>query len=80
MIIKILGTGCKKCIALGDNTKIALDSLGQQAQIIKVTDYADIAAYGVMSTPALVIDDQVASAGKVLNASEISALLTRFSS
>ncbi len=75
MIIKILGSGCKKCIALGDNARAAADAAGIEAEIAKVTDYAQIAAYGVMSTPALVINDKVVSAGKVLTASEVAEKL-----
>lgn len=75
MIIKILGSGCKKCITLTENTKTALEKLGRQAEVVKVTDYAEIAAHGVMSTPALVIDDKVVSVGKVLTAGEVEALL-----
>ncbi len=76
MIIKILGSGCKKCIALGENAKAAAQAAGQDAEIIKVTDYAEIARYGVMSTPALVIDDKVVSTGKVLSSKDVQALLT----
>tara|TARA_R110000868_G_scaffold76283_4_gene219462 strand:+ start:1824 stop:2069 length:246 start_codon:yes stop_codon:yes gene_type:complete len=75
MIIKILGSGCKKCITLSENTQAALDNLGREAQILKVTDIVDIAAHGVMSTPALVIDDNVVSVGKVLSAAEVEKLL-----
>lgn len=75
MIIKILGSGCKKCITLTENTKTALEKLGRQAEVVKVTDFAEIAAHGVMSTPALVIDDKVVSVGKVLTAGEVEALL-----
>lgn len=71
MIIKILGSGCKKCITLTENTQAALANLGREAQIIKVTDFAEIAAHGVMSTPALVIDNKVVSVGKVLSAEEV---------
>ena len=70
MIIKILGSGCKKCITLTENTQAALANLGREAQIIKVTDFAEIAAHGVMSTPALVIDNKVVSVGKVLSTEE----------
>lgn len=77
MLIKILGTGCKKCITLSDNTRVALAELGREAQIVKVTDFAEIAAFGVMSTPALVIDEQVVSAGKVLGSAEIAALIAK---
>lgn len=75
MIIKILGAGCKKCVALGDNTKAALDAANLTAEIEKVTDFVDIAGYGVMSTPALVIDEKVVSTGKVLSVAEIGPLL-----
>jgi small redox-active disulfide protein 2 len=75
MIIKILGSGCKKCVALGDNAKVAADAAGKQAEIVKVTDFAQIAGYGVMSTPGLVIDEKLVSSGKVLTAREIGELL-----
>lgn len=75
MIIKILGSGCKKCVTLADNAKAALSSLGLQAEVVKITDVAQIAAHGVMSTPALVINDTVVSVGKVLSSEEISRLL-----
>ncbi len=75
MIIKILGSGCKKCVALGENAKAAAEAAGKQVEIVKVTDFADIAAYGVMSTPALVVDEKLLSAGKVLSADEIGHLL-----
>ncbi|MFN4009740.1 MAG: thioredoxin family protein [Pannonibacter sp.] len=74
MIIKILGSGCKKCITLGDNAKAAAEATGKTADIVKVTDFAEIAAYGVMSTPGLVIDEKVVSTGKVLTAAEIAKL------
>jgi small redox-active disulfide protein 2 len=75
MIIKILGSGCKKCITLTENTKTALHDLGLNAEVVKVTDFAAIAAHGVMSTPALVIDDKVVSVGKVLSSAEVQTLL-----
>lgn len=77
MIIKILGMGCKKCVTLTDNTRAALANLGREAEIIKVTDIAEIAAMGVMSTPALAIDDKVVSMGKVLSPAEVEALLKK---
>lgn len=76
MIIKILGSGCKKCLALGENAKAAAQAVGADAEIVKVTDYAEIARYGVMSTPALVIDEKLVSTGKVLSTEEVQALLT----
>ena len=75
MIIKILGSGCSKCQALTENTRKALADAGREAEILKVTDFAEIAAHGVMSTPALVVDGKVVSVGKVLSPSEIRALL-----
>ncbi len=75
MIIKILGSGCKKCVSLGENAQAAAAAAGKDAQIVKVTDFAEIAAYGVMSTPGLVVDDKVLSVGKVLTADEIGRLL-----
>ncbi|SDU08374.1 small redox-active disulfide protein 2 [Pseudomonas pohangensis] len=75
MIIKILGSGCKKCMTLTENTQAALANLGREAQVVKVTDFAEIAAHGVMSTPALAIDDKVVSVGKVLSSEEIEKLL-----
>ncbi|WP_028028926.1 thioredoxin family protein [Gemmobacter nectariphilus] len=75
MIIKILGSGCKKCVALGENAKAAAAAAGKDAQIVKVTDFAEIAAYGVLSTPGLVVDERLLSTGKVLSADEIGKLL-----
>ncbi|SEP77946.1 thioredoxin family protein [Thalassovita taeanensis] len=75
MEIKILGSGCKKCVALGDNTQAALKAAGREATIEKVTDIIAIAGYGVMSTPALVIDGKVVSTGKVLSPKEVGFLL-----
>jgi small redox-active disulfide protein 2 len=75
MIIKILGSGCKKCSTLTENTEQALASLGLTAEVVKVTDFAQIAAHGVMSTPALAIDDKVVSVGKVLTAAEVEKML-----
>ena len=75
MIIKILGSGCKKCVALGDNVYATLKTTGREAEIVKVTDVVDIAGYGVMSTPGLVIDEEVVSVGKILTEVEIAELL-----
>jgi small redox-active disulfide protein 2 len=75
MIIKILGTGCKKCVTLAENAKVAAQTAEINADIEKVTDFVAIAGYGVMSTPGLVIDEKVVSTGRVLSASEIGELL-----
>lgn len=77
MIIKILGSGCKKCVALGENAKAAAAAAGKDAELVKVTDFAEIAGYGVMSTPGLVIDGKVVSTGRVLSPAEIGEILAR---
>ena len=71
MKIEILGTGCPKCQKLYDSTAEALNQSGVEADIIKVTALSDIAGYGVMMTPALVIDGEVKAAGKVPSVEEI---------
>jgi small redox-active disulfide protein 2 len=65
MDIKILGTGCKNCITLDRIAHEAVAELGISATFEKVEDYAAIAAYGVMSTPALVVDGKVVLSGRV---------------
>jgi small redox-active disulfide protein 2 len=75
MIIKILGSGCKKCIALAENAKAAAQMEGIEARIEKVTDIITIAGYGIMSTPGLVIDEKVVSSGRVLSVAQIAPFL-----
>ena len=75
MKIKVLGSGCSKCEALLAATKEAVQHLGIDAEIEYVTDFAQIARYGVMSTPALIVDEKVVSAGRVLKASQIESFL-----
>jgi small redox-active disulfide protein 2 len=67
LTIKILGSGCPNCRRLEAETRAALDAAnpGIAYDLAKVTDYADIVAYGVMSTPALVMNEQVLSAGRI---------------
>jgi len=71
MKIEILGTGCPKCKLLEENTRKALAETGKKAEVVKVTDISKIMEYGVMSTPAIVIDGKVKSYGKVNDVSEI---------
>jgi len=75
MHIKVLGPGCANCVNLEKNTRDALASLGLQATVEKVTDYADIAGYGIMRTPGLVVDEQVVLSGRVAKPAEIAGLL-----
>lgn len=77
MVIKILGSGCKNCITLKENTETALKEMGIAADIIKVTDFQEIMAYGIMSTPGLVIDEKVVAFGKVLKPKEIIKILEK---
>jgi small redox-active disulfide protein 2 len=73
--IKILGSGCPNCQKLYEHAQAAAAQTRTEAQFEKVTDMKEILKFQVLSTPALVIDDQVVSAGKVLSVSEISKLL-----
>ena len=69
--IQILGTGCPKCKTLYANAEAAVKAAGVEAEISKVEKIADIMKFGVMVTPALVVDGQVKSAGKVLSSDDI---------
>lgn len=73
--VKILGSGCKKCNELEANTKEALKQLSIDAEVDHVTDFSQIASYGVMSTPALVVNEKVVSYGRVLKTAEIIKIL-----
>ena len=77
MIIKVLGSGCKQCEVLTNNTKEAIEEMGIEAEVIKVTDFKEIMGYGVMTTPTLVIDEEVVSVGKVLKPKEIGKLINK---
>ena len=77
MDIKILGSGCTKCQRLEAVTHDAVDELGLEATFEKVTDPAEIASWGVMRTPALVIDDEVVLSGRVPSADDVKKLLVR---
>lgn len=75
MKIEVLGPGCRNCESLEKATREALGHLGVEADVDKITDYGEIAAYGVMSTPALAIDGEVVSVGRVPSVDEITELL-----
>ena len=72
--ILILGTGCPKCQQLAENAAVAAREVGGY-EIEKITDVKEIMAYGVMMTPALAVDGEVKSAGKLLSSEEIKELL-----
>ena len=71
MKIEILGTGCPKCKMLEANAKKALEDTGKKAEVVKVTDINKIVDYGVMSTPAIVIDGEVKASGRIPTTEEI---------
>ena len=75
MKIEILGTGCSKCKTLEENAKKAIAQIGGFHEVKKVEDIVEIMNYGVMSTPALVVDGKVKSSGKTLTSNEIIELL-----
>ncbi|KGN02395.1 redox-active disulfide protein 2 [Clostridium novyi A str. 4570] len=75
--IKVLGSGCKKCNELESIVKEVLNEMNLKEEISHITDFAQIATYGVMSTPALVVDNKVVSYGKVLTVKEARELLKK---
>jgi small redox-active disulfide protein 2 len=77
--VKVLGSGCAKCNELEANVRKALEQLKMDTNITHVTDFKEIAGYGVMSTPALVVDEKVVSYGKVLKVEEAVKLLQKIS-
>jgi small redox-active disulfide protein 2 len=76
MNVKILGAGCANCTKLEKTVQKVLNELEIRAEIEKVTDYKDIAEYGVMNTPALVVDGQVKFSGRVPKEKEIKKLFS----
>lgn len=80
MKIEILGTGCPKCLKLAETAEAVAAEMGIEYELTKVTDIQQIVAYGVMMTPALVVDGKVKSVGKVPRADEIKSMLTQGSS
>lgn len=77
MEIKILGTGCPKCKTLEKLTREVVEQNGFDAQITKVEDIVEIMKYGVMTTPALVVNEKVEIKGRIPSADEIKQVLTR---
>ena len=75
LTIKVLGSGCANCKKLEAITRQVIDQMGAQADVIKVTEYPDIMAYNIMSTPGLVINEKVVSTGRIPSAAEITTFL-----
>lgn len=75
MIVKVLGTGCANCKKLEAHAREAIKELGIEATVEKVEDIQGIMAYGVMKTPALVVDEKVKIMGRVASVADIKALL-----
>jgi small redox-active disulfide protein 2 len=69
--VQILGTGCAKCRQLMDNTRAAAQKLGIDIELQKISDMAEIMKFGVLSTPGLVIDGRLITAGRLLKPDEI---------
>ena len=75
MEIKVYGPGCRNCVKLAENVEKAVEETGVEADIVKVEDMKEIAQAGVMSTPALGIDDEIKIKGRVAEVEEIKDLL-----
>lgn len=75
MNIKVLGGGCSKCEKLLSNVKEAVSKTGTEAEIEYITDFSIIGSYGIMTTPALIVDGKIVSTGKVLNIKDIEEFL-----
>ncbi|MBN1192168.1 MAG: TM0996/MTH895 family glutaredoxin-like protein [Coriobacteriia bacterium] len=75
--IKILGTGCAKCKQLEKTVREAVDEMGLDASVEKVTELTDIMSYGIMSTPGLVVDGEVRLSGRLPKVSEVKSILER---
>jgi small redox-active disulfide protein 2 len=80
MVIKILGSGCASCQKLEALAQRAVDELGMDAEIVKVTEIVDIMGYGVMSTPALVVDEELKVAGRVPSYDDVVTILKKSAS
>lgn len=75
LTIKVLGSGCPNCKRVEALARQAASDMGVEAEFVKVTDYAEIMKYNILSTPGLVINEKVVSSGRIPNAAEISTFL-----
>ena len=76
LTVKILGSGCANCKRLEAITRQVVEQMGLEAEVVKVTEFSDIMAYNIMSTPGLVINEKLVSAGRILSPAEVTTWLT----
>jgi small redox-active disulfide protein 2 len=76
LIIKVLGSGCANCKRLEAIAHQVVDQMGVEAEVVKVTEFKDIMAYNIMSTPGLVINEKLVSAGRIPSPAEVTTWLT----
>ena len=76
--VKVLGAGCKSCHEQYENAKTAVKAMGLSVEVEYITDMEKVMAYGVMSMPAIVVNEQVVSMGKVLKAADVEKLLGKW--
>ena len=75
LTIKVLGSGCANCKKLEAVTREAVSEMGVEAEVIKVTEYPEIMKYNIMSTPGLVLNEKLVSAGRIPSKAEITTFL-----
>lgn len=73
--IKVLGPGCAKCQKLEENTRTAIDELGIECEFEKITDINEFIKYGILTTPALIVDGETKMSGRVPGVEEIKEIL-----
>ena len=71
LVVKVLGSGCANCKKVEETARKAVDMLGMQAEFVKVTDYAQITEYPILSTPGLVINEKVVCSGRIPQEAEV---------
>ncbi len=76
--IKVLGSGCKNCHALYENTQEAVKAAGLNVEVEYITDLKKVVEYGVMSMPALVVNERIVSMGKVMKAADVEKILGKY--
>lgn len=76
LTIKVLGSGCANCKRVAQIAHKVIDDLGIEAEVIKVTDYAEMMAYNIMATPGLVVNEKVVSTGRIPTPAEVTSWLT----